>query len=165
MPDAGSKNDSGNAPFSGSTGTSLVRYGFTSDGTIEDRALGRGTEPVAVLVWHGMGQQGRYETISELAEAIGKEVAAENAPENFKPIGVHLSYEDGSFLARAELDWTDQAKKQHSVHVYEAYWAPLTEGRVTYRDTVLFLLSAAWNGWKSSKLVRSSTIPRLMFYG
>jgi pimeloyl-ACP methyl ester carboxylesterase len=165
MPDAESKNDSGNAPLSASTGTPLVRYGFTSDGTIEERAFGHATDPVAVLVCHGMGQQVRYETISSLAEAIRKEVTAENGAENVKPIGVHLSYEDGSFLARAELDWTDNAKKKHSVHVYEAYWAPLTEGQVTYRDTILFLLSAAWNGWKTSKLFRSSAFERWMFDG
>ena len=150
-------------PSAPQVGTPLVRYGFTSDGTLEKRTAGRADEPVAVLVCHGMGQQVRYETISSVAEAIRIEVTAENGPENVQPISVHLSYENGSFLARAELDWTDRDRKKHSVHVYEAYWAPLTEGRVTYRDTILFLLSAGYNGVKYSKLFRSSTFKRWMF--
>jgi hypothetical protein len=150
---------------SAAVGTPLVRYGFTSDGTLDKRIVGAADGPVAVLVCHGMGQQVRYETISSVAEAIRKEATAENGAQNVKPVGVHLSYENGSFLARAELDWTDTGHKKHSVHVYEAYWAPLTEGQVTYRDTILFLLSAAWNGWKTSKLFRSSTFQRWMFDG
>ena len=30
--------------------------------------------------------------------------------------------------------------------MYETYWAPLTEGRVTIRDVLWFLLSAGWHG-------------------
>jgi pimeloyl-ACP methyl ester carboxylesterase len=149
----------------GHVGTPLVRYGFTSDGTLRERVERLTDGPVAMLVCHGMGQQVRYETISSVAEAIRTEATAENGAENVAPVGVHLSYENGSFLARAELDWTDKDRKKHSVHVYEAYWAPLTEGRVTYRDTIAFLLSAAWNGWKASKLFRRSTFERWMFDG
>src|SRR6202007_2710864 len=53
---------------------------------------------------------------------------------------------DDSFLARAEIAGTDVNSRDHSVHVYEAYWAPLTEGRVTYWDTLKFLFAAGWNG-------------------
>lgn len=146
-------------------GTPLVRYGFTSDSTLGERISGQKAGPVAILVCHGMGQQVRYETISSVAEAIRREATTQNGEQNVEPVGVHLSYENGSFLARAELDWTDTNRKKHTVHVYEAYWAPLTEGQVTYRDTIVFLLSAAWNGWKASKLFRRSTFQRWMFDG
>ena len=51
------------------------------------------------------------------------------------------------------------------VHVYEAYWAPLTEGRVTFWDTIKFLLRAAWNGRKYSTPFVRSTFCRWMFGG
>jgi pimeloyl-ACP methyl ester carboxylesterase len=166
MPRPERKNDSPSAaPALQTVGTPLVRYGFTSDGTLETRAFGQADEPIAVLVCHGMGQQVRYETISSVAEAIRKEAEAVNGPAHTKPVGVHLSYENGSFLARAELDWTDKEQKKHSVHVYEAYWAPLTQGQVSYWDTIVFLLSAGWNGWKWSKLFRTSNFERWMFEG
>ena len=152
-------------PVSASTlprGTPLVHYGLTSDATHED-ALDTANGVVAILVCHGMGQQVRYETISSIAEAIQTE--ATELGGTSAPVQVHLSYDKGAFLARAELQWRDKAKVNHAVHVYEAYWAPLTEGEVTYRDTILFLLSAAWNGLQWSKLFRPSSFERWMFDG
>src|SRR5204863_10047947 len=32
-----------------------------------------------------------------------------------------------------------------SLHIYEAYWAPLTGGRVTLKDVTMFLLRSAWD--------------------
>src|SRR5580693_2702446 len=143
-------------------GTPLVHYGLTSDSTRE-AVLDTASGVVAILVCHGMGQQVRYETISSIAEAIRTE--ATELGGTSAPVQVHLSYDKGAFLARAELRWSDKAKVDHAVHVYEAYWAPLTEGEVTYRDTILFLLSAAWNGLQWSKLFRLSSFERWMFDG
>jgi hypothetical protein len=36
------------------------------------------------------------------------------------------------------------------VHIYEVYWAPFTEGAVTLRDVIQFLLSAGINGIKNA---------------
>jgi hypothetical protein len=151
---------------SSQVGTPLVRYGPTSEGTISAKDFAGGkAEPVAILVCHGMGQQVRYETISSVADAIRKQAEAVDGGANIKPVGVHLSYENGSFLARAELDWTDKEQRKHSVHVYEAYWAPLTQGQVSYWDTIVFLLSAGWNGWKWSNWFQWSQFERWMFDG
>ena len=143
-------------------GTPLVHFGLTADET-SARTTMAVQPPVAVLVCHGMGQQVRYETISSIAEAIRTEAAALGG--NVSPVEVHLSSENNSFLARAELNWTDANQTPHTVHVYEAYWAPLTEGRVSYWNTVKFLLSAAWNGLRYSRLFRPSTFERWMFEG
>jgi hypothetical protein len=150
-------------------GSEFIHYGMTSEGTSAgtgaEEFAGAKPEPVAILVCHGMGQQVRYETISSVADAIRREALALNGGGSVEPVQVHLSYEDGSFLARAELDWTDKAAKKHSVHVYEAYWAPITEGQVSYWETIKFLLAAGSNGWKWSKLFRRSTFERWMFDG
>src|SRR5690349_13802263 len=53
----------------GLTGTQLVHYGPAWDAALE-QTRGTVAEPVAVLVCHGMGQQVRYETISQVADAI-----------------------------------------------------------------------------------------------
>jgi len=143
-------------------GTPLVHYGPLWDEGLE-QAGERAEGPVAVLVCHGMGQQVRYETISSIAEAILEE--AGTAGGTVLPVEVHLSKENGSFLARAEIHWIDKGKREHNVHVYEAYWAPLTEGRVTYWDTVKFLLLAAWNGLKFSLPFGPRSFERWIFGG
>ena len=48
------------------------------------------------------------------------------------------------------MDLQVDAQGAHrAVHVYEAYWAPATEGRVTLRDVVRFLVMT---GWRSLRL-------------
>lgn len=105
---------------------------------------------VAVLVCHGMGQQVRYQTISSVAESILDQARLDPATAITLPVHVVLSEANDDFLARAELKWEEKSGKKHEVHVYEAYWAPLTEGKVTYWDTIKFLLRAGWRGLKCS---------------
>jgi hypothetical protein len=117
--------------------------------------------PVALLVCHGMGEQVRFETIGQVAASVLKAAASHGC--HVSETGVELSFQNESFLARAELNWTTPAGKPHSVHLYEAYWAPVTEGKVTYWETVSFLLSAAWKGWRSSKIFRACGFQRYLF--
>ena len=139
-----------------------IHYGQLWDARLQE-ASACGQAPVAVLVCHGMGQQVRYETISAVAEAIRTEAAKEGA--QVDPIDVRLCRFGDDFLARAEVSWTGTQGSKHSAHVYEAYWAPLTEGKVTYRDTILFLLSAAWNGLRYSRPFLCGSFYRWMFGG
>jgi len=122
-----------------------------------------GTAPLAVLVCHGMGQQVRYETISSVANAICTEAEARGG--NVQPIDVRLCSFGDEFLPRAEVNWTDANQQRHSAHVYEAYWAPLTEGKVSYWDTIKFLLLAAWNGLHFCRPLVKSCFFRWMFGG
>ena len=117
--------------------------------------------PVALLVCHGMGEQVRFETIGQIAASILKEATAQGC--TVAQTVVNLSSQNESFLARAELNWTTPLGRPHSVHVYEAYWAPVTEGQVTYWETIKFLFSAAWKGWKSSRLFKPCGFQRYLF--
>ena len=119
--------------------------------------------PTAVLVFHGMGQQVKFETISMVAGAILDEARAQGG--TTKDLTVHLSRVDEQFVARAEVAWKDAAGAAHEVHVYEAYWAPLTEGLVSYRDTLKFLFEAAWTGLRASRPFGQQTFWRWMFGG
>jgi len=117
--------------------------------------------PVAVLVCHGMGQQVRYQTISAVADAIRSEAIRNRG--HASPVDVRLSEANDDFLPRAELAWVDENGDAHEVHVYEAYWAPLTEGKVSYLDTIKFLVCAALKGLRWSKPLMPSSFKRWMF--
>ena len=134
-----------------------TRVSYGPNGELERSEDG----PVAVLVCHGMGQQVRYETISSIAACIRHE--AEREGHEVTPEQVHIFKTGDQFFTRVEVGWKDPAEKQRTVHIYEAYWAPLTEDRVTYWDTIKFLFFAGWNGLKYSKPFRRSTFQRWMF--
>jgi hypothetical protein len=130
---------------------------------VEFMAAGEGIrvppEPVAVLVFHGMGEQVRYETLGDLAKSL---LRAVNAPISTT---VTMSRPAESFVARAEIGWRDDAGVDHEVHLYEAYWAPLTEGQITYVETLKFLFASAWTGIKSSRFGKVCKFQRWMFGG
>ena len=136
-------------------------FGYGDEAPVRLEAAGAHEPvPVAVLVCHGMGEQVRFETVGQIAGAILTHAKAAGCA--IEPNGVQISYEDKSFLARAELNWT-RAGRRHQVHVYEAYWAPVTEGKVTYPETIQFLLQAAWRGFRCSRLFSTTKFERWMF--
>lgn len=92
----------------------------------------------AIMVCHGMGQQVRFETLDSVAAAILSQAAQTVS----RHAGIVQSA-DGP-LARSELLCTDRNGKDHNIHLYEAYWAPLTEGQIGLKETFQFL----WEGGK-----------------
>src|SRR5947207_3050204 len=81
--------------------------------------------------------------------------------DNLRVLLACRSEANDDFLPRAEVRWENDGRK-HEVHIYEAYWAPLTEGKVTYWDTIKFLLRAGYRGLKHSLPWRRS-FDRWMF--
>jgi hypothetical protein len=113
----------------------------------------------AVFVAHGMGQQIPFQTLDVIAQGlISQEVSPRQVTHKVATVEVE---EEGQRerLQRLEMMLHDKAGTEHEVHVYEAYWAPLTEGRVTLRDTMAFVLYAGLNGLKNAK----SRFQRWMF--
>ncbi len=103
----------------------------------------------AIVVNHGMGQQLHFETLEQIAVALrDAELRARGAAQEIKPQVVHLRDAQGQTteLLRAEIEVTDRNGQSRTVHVYESYWAPLTEGAVTLRDTTRFLLEGFGRG-------------------
>lgn len=107
--------------------------------------------PCAIFVAHGMGQQIPFQTLDDIAQALRQKeasklgVALEELPH---PVTCTVRVQDGDAdvtLQRVELRLkTPEGSRE--VHVYEGYWAPLTEGVVTLRDVLGFLLLGARNG-------------------
>jgi hypothetical protein len=107
--------------------------------------------PIAILVAHGMGQQVPYETIDGVAQAMARGVAAGAGAVSRSlirsvRIGTQGKDDVEPELVRAEMQIADSQGKEHEVHIYEAYWAPLTEGKVSIVDVINFLFDAGWNG-------------------
>jgi hypothetical protein len=107
----------------------------------------------AIVVCHGMGQQVRFQTIGDLIATLSRRFRVA------KPVSGRLVRFDDLTLGRAEMTWADEAG-EHEVHVYEAYWAPLTEGRVNLRDVLSFLLHAGIDGTRAAL---RGTFHRFMF--
>jgi hypothetical protein len=95
----------------------------------------------AVLVVHGMGQQRKFETLSDVADGIGR-IAGEAKPKEARNVRI-----GDERLSRVEL----QLQDGRQVDVYEAYWAPFTEGQVTLRDVMAFLWAGARNGIRNAR--------------
>jgi hypothetical protein len=120
---------------------------------------------VAVLVAHGMGQQVPYETIDGVAQATqrgAQDAGAAISSSVIRTVRLGTQNKDDieAQLVRAECEVADQNGAMHEVHIYESYWAPLTEGKVTAGDVVRFLFSSGWNGiWNTT----ARTYRRWMF--
>lgn len=107
--------------------------------------------PTAVLVFHGIGEEVRFETLSRAAslilteakerDATGVSVVVRSVPKDDKAAQLEV---------RSELSWTEADGAERRVHVYEVYWAPLTMGQVSYSETVSFLAASGWNGLRGT---------------
>lgn len=105
------------------------------------RAPERASRPrrVAVLVAHGMGQQVPFQTQDQIAEGLRR-----RCPDTPGP-GASTVKHDEDWLHFIRLQLRRDGREVEA-DVYEAYWAPLTEGRITTRDVIGFLAGAAGNG-------------------
>lgn len=123
--------------------------------------------PVAVVVVHGIGQQIQFETLDSVVEGLLNHdqpgADDDRRKQRCKPV-VRYARVGGKDLPRAELLVHAKPDEEpgRPVHLYEAYWAPLTEGRVQLREVFQFLVEAAWNGWRNSS---KRTFDRWMFGG
>ena len=88
-----------------------------------------------------MGQQIPFRTLDDVAEGLLHAAPSAGAP---KPVARTVAV-GGERLSRLELTLS-VGTAERDVHVYEAYWAPLTEGRVTLRDVAGFLLRSGLGG-------------------
>lgn len=114
------------------------------------------TSCVAMIVCHGMGQQVPFETLDAVATAVADEHMGEGGTESnpTRSVNVVLRFvrptNSEKLYPRAEVTLIEAGQKDKTVHLYEAYWAPLTEGAISYTQTVWHLLGAGFNGLKES---------------
>ena len=119
-----------------------------------------GLKKVAVFVTHGMGQPIPFQTLDAVAEALRvlDEKQYKKDPKlNPKPKSNTIKSGD-VWLQRIELTLREGPAAVEA-HVYEGYWAPITEGRITAANVIGFLAGAGANGLKIS----SGTFKRWLF--
>ena len=107
------------------------------------KAIALRAEPpkVAIFITHGMGQQAPFETLDSVANGL---LAAAGGATS-EVLARTVRFEDQT-LQRLEFGIKDVHGHDTEVHVYEAYWAPLTEGQVSLGDVTQFLVGAGLNG-------------------
>jgi hypothetical protein len=98
----------------------------------------------AVWIVHGMGQQVPFETVDGLAEGIMRVAQPVPGRDGFEPRVRTVQIGDQT-VQRVELDVFADGRCIE-LHLYEAYWAPVTEGKVNLSEVVSFLFSASFRG-------------------
>jgi hypothetical protein len=95
----------------------------------------------ALIITHGMGDQVRFQPIDSIVQGLQKH--EQNIASAIRARSVQI--EDNDVLQRAELTF-NPGPDARELHIYEAYWAPLTEGNVGAWDAIGFLISGGLNG-------------------
>jgi hypothetical protein len=108
----------------------------------------RAATKYAVFFTHGMGQPIPFQTIDQVATSL-RALDLKLGHHNPSPVGRTIKSGD-DWLNRIELRIKSGADSV-DVHLYEGYWAPLTEGRTTARNVTGFLAGAGLNGIRHTK--------------
>ena len=95
-----------------------------------------------------MGQPIPFQTIDQIATSL-RALDLKLGHHNPSPVGRTIKSGD-DWLNRIELR-IKSGTEAVDVHLYEGYWAPLTEGRTTARNVIGFLAGAGLNGLRHTK--------------
>lgn len=110
----------------------------------------------AVFVAHGMGQQIPFQTLDQVASRLLRmdEERSQGRPKDQQqrsPTVRSVKHGD-QWLSRIEMVMRGGAGQMpFATDVYESYWAPVTEGKITLRDVIRFLAGAGRNGIRNAK--------------
>ncbi len=100
----------------------------------------------AILVIHGIGQQDPYETLDSFGRGFvdyfrGQFAGAggSNSVREIRPVRInHGDWTEVALRLRFEKPATGRGLQE--LHLHEYYWAPHTQGRVTYRAVLTWLI-------------------------
>ena len=111
-----------------------------------------------------MGQQVPFETLDAAAEGLIQ--SANRHGNSIDEIRSRTVLIGDIKTHRAEFDMRDAQNRDVEVHVYEGYWAPITEGQVTLRDVMSFLFRAGFKGlWNSFSNFERGMFGRAVSFG
>ena len=103
---------------------------------------GTKAERTAILVIHGVGQQDPYETLDSFASGLATYFRKERkATFDIRPERIaHKDWTEVAIHFEFDQPATERGLKQLSL--YEYYWAPYTQDKVSWRESLKFLLKA-----------------------
>ncbi len=109
----------------------------------EDAKVAAGPR-IAILTLHGMGQQVPFETLEQVAVGLGKA----DGQQDPQLTATNCAFDEMQ-VRRLELRLKDSPRNAE-IHLYKAYWAPITEGQVKLKDVVVFLARDTWRAlWEA----------------
>lgn len=104
-------------------------------GEREQKDASAATTKIALFVAHGMGQQLRFQTLDATAQGLlaaasshASKTRTATAASEIRTRTVAIG-DRKEVVQRAEFEMVDANGAEVEVHVYEGYWAPLTEGK------------------------------------
>jgi hypothetical protein len=137
------------------TAPSLVAQKFAVP-PIPEEPVAEQVDKRAIWIVHGMGQQVPFETLDALAQGVldaapskpnGWEVSLPPRIVSTKFLSP-VSPSQTQVVQRVEIKFRKPGPdhKRLELHLYEAYWAPLTEGVAKLPDVLAFLYDGALHG-------------------
>jgi hypothetical protein len=131
---------------------------------------GRPKQKHAVWAIHGMGQQVPFETLDSLATGILKvadELGARMTDRGPRVTVVKFAASGPGakeqVVQRVEIDLQDKNDPARvcELHLYEAYWAPFTEGAAKLSDVISFFFNGAMRGiWNAFRPFKRAMFPK-----
>jgi hypothetical protein len=102
-------------------------------------STGGGTGRTAILVIHGIGEQNPYETLDSFARGFARCFEDRGTPPSLRP--ERIAHADWTEVA-VHLEFSTPATERglRSLSLFEYYWAPHTQGQVTYRGVLRWLV-------------------------
>jgi hypothetical protein len=124
----------------------------------------------AVWVVHGMGQQVPFETLDNLATGIlkvadelGTRVEAAEPRVTVVKFAASGPGAKEQVVQRVEIDLQDKNDPARAcqLHLYEAYWAPVSEGAAKLSDVISFFFDGGMRGiWNAFRPFKRAMFPK-----
>ncbi|HEV7553729.1 MAG TPA: hypothetical protein VGP65_18750 [Candidatus Angelobacter sp.] len=96
----------------------------------------------AILVVHGIGEQNPYETLDQFGRNLMRYLSFEGGIDDLQIEADRYDHND-STEARIRLSTQNFGPQPNSpglIDIYEYYWAPQTEDKISYRETLAWLI-------------------------
>lgn len=95
---------------------------------------------LAVLTVHGIGEQVQFETLEQVATGL----CAADGQSPPDVTATNVAFDRHHTAQRLDVVLHGGDEREIDVHLYEAYWAPITEGAVKLHDVFRFLVRGSW---------------------
>lgn len=99
----------------------------------------------AVLVIHGIGEQNPYETLDQFARNLTRYLKYEGGIDDLTLSAQKIDHNDWvEAMIRLETKThgpqTEEDNQSAVIDLYEYYWAPMTEDKINYKETLSWLI-------------------------
>lgn len=99
----------------------------------------------AILVIHGIGEQRPYETLDQFARNLTRYLKYEGGIDDLAVSAQKIDHNDWveamvRLETKAHGPRTQEGWESATIDLYEYYWAPMTEDKISYKETISWLI-------------------------